>query len=569
MNRPRPSVLAQFDPLLSETQPDYVSDSEDESDPDKENSVPELNELSMTAFFSHTYKREYAQPAALTKRLVDIGDVTIADTVDEEEETEESGDNGENAFFSLDTPKRSDTVRLPQNTSRSPLAEISLERKPRQNVVHKKAMESPTQLPGDSISALTSLVDSVNLAGKTFGHIHRHILPPRITVDNSDAENDIPATAAPFNLQTSTSSLQDASEAATVSLLAPPSPATTPVSRASNRISLDLHSSFNLQLQSETSFDLLNDRISFFDAQGKGMSSFLNELDDDSDPERFDADTSNTSQSTECNNEDTTITQNTNVTQNAQPEQRGSSTSPSTLSSPFESSTSPLPSPLVFGPLLNQANSMITPAVQRTVAPTVPALRVIKRTKRYDDERTSSSTSSTSLVSGTVNNAPGGKMPSPPLMTAPLEAQGPPPSKTASRHEGLTRAIIAESSASTTAKAMLKPSLSKASSVSGPRRVLLPESGKPTKPASGPGTFARPKIPVPTLATVHGRASAVASGISRPAVVSGIPPPVSKLPAPSGIARFGRKASAPPSSESSSRMAPVRLIPRRYPTYGP
>lgn len=290
MNRPRPSVLAQFDPLLSEAQPDYVSDSEDESDPDKENSVPELNELSMTAFFSHTYKREYAQPAALTKRLVDIGDVTIADTVDEEEETEESGDNGENAFFSLDTPKRSDTIRLPQNALRTPLAEISLERKPRQNAVHKKVMESPTQLPGDSISALTSLVDSVNLSGKTFGHIHRHILPPRITVDNSDAENDILATPAPFNLQTSTSSLQDASEAAKVSLLAPPSPATTPVSRASNRLSLDLHSSFNLQLQSETSFDLLNDRISFFDAQGKGMSSFLNELDDDSDLESFDAD---------------------------------------------------------------------------------------------------------------------------------------------------------------------------------------------------------------------------------------------------------------------------------------
>ncbi|KAJ3895503.1 hypothetical protein GG344DRAFT_62057 [Lentinula edodes] len=549
MNRPRPSVLAQFDPLLSETQPDYVSDSEDESDPDKENSVPELNELSMTAFFSHTYKREYAQPAALTKRLVDIGDVTIADTVDEEEETEESGDNGENAFFSLDTPKRSDTVRLPQNTLRTPLAEISLERKPRQNVVHKKAMESPTQLPGDSISALTSLVDSVNLAGKTFGHIHRHILPPRITVDNSDAENDILATPAPFNLQTSTSSLQDASEAAKVSLLAPPSPATTPVSRASNRISLDLHSSFNLQLQSETSFDLLNDRISFFDAQGK-VRTYSLLLTPSKAP--------NTSQSTECNNEDTTITQ------NAQPEQRGLSTSPLTMSSPFESSTSPL----VFGPLLNQANSMITPAVQRTIAPTVPALRVIKRTKRYDDEKTSSSTSSTSLVSGTVNNAPGGKMPSPPLMTAPLEVHGPPPLKTASRHEGLTRTIIAESSAPTTAKAMLKPSLSKASSVSGPRRVLLPESGKPTKPASGPGTFARPKIPVPTLATVHGRASAVASGISRPAV-SGIPPPVSKLPAPSGIARFGRKASAPPSSESSSRMAPVRLIPRRYPTYGP
>ncbi|KAJ3998550.1 hypothetical protein F5050DRAFT_1805796 [Lentinula boryana] len=569
MNRPRPSILAQFDPLLAETEPDYASDSEDESDPNKENLVPELDELSMTAFFSRTYKREYTQPAALTKRLVDIGDVTIAETADEGED-EEAAVSGENVF-SLETPKRSNNVRpLPRSAPRTPLAEISVDFKSIDTPIQKKVVVSPTQLPRDTISSLTSLVDSINLAGKSFGHVQRHISPPRITVDKSDTENDILTTPAPFNLQSSTSSLQDASNVLEVSLLALPTPPT--VSKESNRLSLDLHSSFNLHLQSETSFDLLNDRISFFDAQGKGMSSFLNALDDDSDMETSEHDTPTTSPSTSCDDDDTTPTQETKVIRNTQSHDRSSPASP--LAQLKEPSLSPeissQRSPLVFGPLVKQSNSLVTPAVHRTV-PTVPALRIIKRTKRYDDERTS--TSSTSSSSSTVNSGSRKKTPSPPLQSPPFEVHGPrPPSKNSFRQEGPTRTIVADHVASMTAKTATqapRPKIGALSGTSGPKRILLPEIIKPNKPEAGPSTSARPRVPVPTTGIINAKsASGVASGVPKAAGTSGILLPASRLPAPSGIARFGRKASAPATTEPSSRMAPVRGIPRRYPTYG-
>lgn len=126
-------------------------------------------------------------------------------------------------------------------------------------------------------------------------------------------------------------------------------------------------------------------------------------------------------------------------------------------------------------------------------------------------------------------------MSSPPLMIVPFEGHASPPSTTISRSEGLGRAIVGKISTPTMAKAMLKFSLSKANSASGPRRVLLLESDKPTKPASAFGTFARPKIPLPTLATVYDEASVGASGISKPAFVSAILPLRQNHPFPPGL----------------------------------
>ncbi|KAJ3721602.1 hypothetical protein F5878DRAFT_215173 [Lentinula raphanica] len=562
MNRPRPSVLAQFDPLLAETEPDYVSEEEDESDPNKENLVPDLNELSMTAFFSRTYKHEYPHPPALTKRLVDVGDTTILE-LDDEEKGEETA---------LETPKRSDNVRmLPRSTPRTPLAEISLENNHRAFSLQKKVVSSPTLSSRDAVSSLTSLVDSVNLAGRSFGHIQRHITPPRITVDKSDDESDILATPAPFNLQTSTSSLQDTSKTPAVSESLLALPATSSTSKESNRLSLDLHSSFSLQLQSETSFDLLNDRISFFDAQGKGMSSFLNALDDDSDSETTRHNTPLASPS--CDDDDTTPTQETRMVRNLQPEDRKSPVSPSSqLDEPspaMDNSPSPQPSSLVFGPHIKPSDSMITPAVHRIV-PSVPALRIIKRTKRYDDERTSSSASSNP---STANLNPRKKTPSPPPVTSVQSESHPirPLSKTA-KQEGPLRTAVVDHVASVVIKPASqapRPKIGTLSGTSGPKRVLLPEPAKSSKSDAG-NSSTRPRVPIPSSSIINSKsASGLSSGVSRLTGVSGIPPPVSRLPAPSGIARFGRKASAPATTESSSRGGlPTRGIPRRYPTYG-
>ncbi|KAE9400522.1 hypothetical protein BT96DRAFT_641266 [Gymnopus androsaceus JB14] len=568
MNRPRPSILAQFDPLLSESEPEYVSDSGEEFDPEKENKAPELNELSMTAFFSRTYKRDYAQPAALTKRLVDIGDVTIVETV-EEEENDENDENGgsENALFSLETPKRSG-----QNASamRTPLAEITPvpeplpKHSPSPLQRQRKFHDSPTQLRStkpDSVSFLTSLVESVNLAGKNFGHVER--AAPRITVESS-----LMATPAPFSLQASTSSQRERDEVTSnsPSLLAPPLPVT---SSSNNRLSLDLHSSFNLQLQSETSFDLLNDRISFFDAEG-GM--FLNALDEDEDG------------GAESSRDDTlgkspTISDDATPTpEDVQQEHRDSVIAKfEDLSLSSESEPSLESSALVFGPLINQPTSMVTPALHRTSVSTVPALRVVKRTKRYElDERASSATT-------TANSAPKRK-PSPPLSSdrEPSSAKSY-STKTSCRPDGPTRAVavpVAAAVAESTAKARPLPKIGS----NGPRRVLVSDTaiaksstGKPATAASttAPG---RPKVPLPSSAstpmtTLNNNGVKSLAAIPRPGGASGtgIPPPPSKLQAPSGIARFGRKASAPPSvpsADSGSRM-PVRGLARRFPTYGP
>lgn len=225
---------------------------------------------------------------------------------------------------------------------------------------------------------------------------------------------------------------------------------------------------------------------------------------------------------------------------------------PIALSSESDSVESP---GLVFGPLINQPNTMVTPAVHRTAATTVPALRVVKRTKRFEDERAFSSSSVTVPK----------RKPSPPLSGDSSEAYIPKPF---SRPDGSSRAPVVEQTSSAKAKPPLPKVGVSAGPGNGPRRILLPEAAKSSKPPSaGP---MRPKIALPSLAPTNKATPPLASGVPRPAGSSGILPPASKLPAPSGIARFGRKASAPavPNVDSGSRL-PARGLPRRYATYGP
>ncbi|KAJ7170130.1 hypothetical protein C8R46DRAFT_1217726 [Mycena filopes] len=74
MNRPRPSVLALFDPLTAR---DAHS-----PDSDKENTLPDSD------FFAQTHVQYYS-PVRLTRRLVEVGDVTVEVGEDADEEEDE------------------------------------------------------------------------------------------------------------------------------------------------------------------------------------------------------------------------------------------------------------------------------------------------------------------------------------------------------------------------------------------------------------------------------------------------------------------------------------------------
>ncbi|KAE9393676.1 hypothetical protein BT96DRAFT_212741 [Gymnopus androsaceus JB14] len=71
---------------------DHATLSEEEFDPERRIKLQNSTSC-MTAFFSRSYKCDYAQPAVLTKRLPDIGDITVAETVDEGEEEKENNRN--------------------------------------------------------------------------------------------------------------------------------------------------------------------------------------------------------------------------------------------------------------------------------------------------------------------------------------------------------------------------------------------------------------------------------------------------------------------------------------------
>ncbi|KAJ7017478.1 hypothetical protein C8F04DRAFT_1279343 [Mycena alexandri] len=78
MNRPRPSVLQLFDPLT--TRDAHSPDS------DKENTLPDFD------FFPQTWV-QHPSPVRLTRRLVEVGDVTVDAAEDNENAAGEEEDD--------------------------------------------------------------------------------------------------------------------------------------------------------------------------------------------------------------------------------------------------------------------------------------------------------------------------------------------------------------------------------------------------------------------------------------------------------------------------------------------
>jgi len=230
---PRNSILHLFDPLAS---PPH--------DSDKENSNSSII------------------PLNFTRRLVDVGDVTV------QEDT----------------------------SLRIPLADILLEldATPVARSKSYKHSPPPSSLPR---SAILSVITEVNSLGTSFASPSPRSrllsLPPDTTLQEESLSIPAPhiiissadplsSSVATLNLDPPTGTLitdtarpfdNTPPEDSHLPRLRPCLPSTS--SRDPNRHSIDLYSSFQLQLQSEeTSFDLLNDRISFF-APGNDAESFF------------------------------------------------------------------------------------------------------------------------------------------------------------------------------------------------------------------------------------------------------------------------------------------------------
>ncbi|KAH7911671.1 hypothetical protein BJ138DRAFT_1149973 [Hygrophoropsis aurantiaca] len=226
-----------------------------------------------------------------------------------------------------------DVPQTPQNVQRAPLADLSPDSTPMPKKKQSNLPNAPSTPALDhhalsatairinqmtiapSGSPLASMINTTNLTAQVTeitevssptddlalgacigGQSH----PPSIVVSLS-ADDSLESSTAHLVPSPSASLLAKASLSESITLSSPPStlhdtphflePSDSPSQQSSQvrlrpqstlssldprRTSVDLHSSFNWQLQCpEASFDLLNDRISFF-----GQDSFLNDVDD-------------------------------------------------------------------------------------------------------------------------------------------------------------------------------------------------------------------------------------------------------------------------------------------------
>ncbi|KAF9269996.1 hypothetical protein L218DRAFT_982684 [Marasmius fiardii PR-910] len=458
MNRPRFSILEQFDPLLSKEQEPTTptildSDHEDElSDPEKENTAPESSssDITLCTFFTKGPKQPYSTPVKLTKRLIDVGDMTVASAGDGEDgdlEGENQGtadDNDEE--LSLPMTPRTWTLKRTPNSPRTPLAEISIRgvpAAPLHRATSRAHHDSSPQLSEEVLkslpppnSSLSLVINTVNSTGTAFGKIqpttstialsasvgNGHPIPPphapKIQVyspeeDLTKSESLLNKVPAPFDM--AELNRNDADTSNDTSLLTPPIPRTNHVNTSSDdpiRQSLDLHASFQLHLQSpESSFDLLNDKISFLDGNSRMLPSFA--LEDDSDeyegriqdsdisegnasvtptnsltPEKLSTPSEITFPEAEPNSpSDSPVSPTTMLPSMTKAEPPSETMSPEKSETPSSARPEESEAATLLPPIVAERGAVLsTPGYRNSVpyVPPVPALRIIKRTKRYD-----------------------------------------------------------------------------------------------------------------------------------------------------------------------------------------
>ncbi|KAK0198936.1 hypothetical protein F5146DRAFT_1021517 [Armillaria mellea] len=286
MNRPRESLLTLFDPLFGTVSQRNCGDTSvelDDYDSEKENNMP-LGDVSMTSFFSGSLKQACPQPVPLRRRLVDVGDVTVDNTLLMNEVLEEMGEgeesDDENNTVMLGpvgkTPKVPSSVNIvatPRLNPRTPFADLRMEREVTP-VAHKRLLTRQKQCTNSATacdsathpqSSLSTLVEAVTSAGVSFAGSKSAFSEARSHADPVLPKVSEVAITSP--LQTSPVNIPLPSSPIDISNLDAPTPRLRrlpPPIRAHDRQSLDLQSSFQLQFDSaESSFDLLTDKISF------------------------------------------------------------------------------------------------------------------------------------------------------------------------------------------------------------------------------------------------------------------------------------------------------------------
>ncbi|OAX41491.1 hypothetical protein K503DRAFT_863815 [Rhizopogon vinicolor AM-OR11-026] len=299
-------------------EPSYDSESYYDSD-----------KLTMTAFFNRTYKTEnkHYSPVVLRTRLIDVGDVTMMDETADlltglsiEDETEDDLDNASLVHEHMDldeqdslvTPRTNlprQTLQTPPSLSlahtptphylRTPLADISLDATPVPRKVAKLALV-PHETPNSAVerysspttvirathatlapagSPLASVINAINFTDQkvpskegTLPTVPEVVVADEWSLGSSTSQlSPSPSIALLTHTQVPESLSESSHSRDTLAApVARPRPrprahTTSSPSTDPRRVSVDLHSSFNMQLQCpEASFDLLKDRISFF-----------------------------------------------------------------------------------------------------------------------------------------------------------------------------------------------------------------------------------------------------------------------------------------------------------------
>ncbi|KAH9902706.1 hypothetical protein C8Q73DRAFT_16825 [Cubamyces lactineus] len=333
MAKPRNSVLYLFDPLQqspSRSTSPCRNSSPELGASDKENDVPAGD---ITMFFSRPYglykdANLHAQPRTPKGKLIDIGDTPAPDRHwddADDGDAEHDGSDADGEQSESDVEGANATATAPPRT---PLADLAVEETPRphqtlgrpstldsqQRPLRAPVFTAPTSLPrnDDSLQALfpapqgsplAEVINSINLSAMGISDDGapdaEHALSQALETTEPEVETETEARddrlASPFpeiNIcapetpvlaefdlerpgQEESESVQDVVSPATRgSTLRPPSTLTQLSPDDPRRASVDLYSSFHLQMQSaEMSFDLLNDKISFLGGAG-GQDSF-------------------------------------------------------------------------------------------------------------------------------------------------------------------------------------------------------------------------------------------------------------------------------------------------------
>lgn len=295
MAKPRNSVLYLFDPLHQAPSTPRRDSSDDCGPSDKENDIPPGD---LTVFFNRTFaSHKQAQAQALTPqgKLIDFGETPTTERLWDAAEHDGSDADGEQS----ESDAESGGVLSP---SRVPFAELDVEHTPRPQESKEplKALvfanpSLPSQCPLPALlgpapqnSPLAEVINSINFSSMSLSESISassslpaqeteivHAAPSRPSSPFPEINVCAPQTPVTEGFDTSQEQYDPPTAA---SHLRPPTSLTQLSSEDQRRTSVDLYSSFHMQMEStDMSFDLLNDKVSFF---GNGQDSFWSGGDD-------------------------------------------------------------------------------------------------------------------------------------------------------------------------------------------------------------------------------------------------------------------------------------------------